>query len=84
MKIHSECKNYISLDCDKGQCALSKLQVRYEDAACPNFVQAPFCGNCAHFGQPNEVGIATCKGMAKESWAFATCSAETCDQYVAK
>ncbi len=81
---HCECKNFISLDCEKGLCALDKGFVPIDgegSQACPRFVAASFCGNCSHFHQPDEHGIGTCKGMEKESWAYATCGASSCQAY---
>ncbi len=81
---HYECKNFVNLDCEKGLCALSKSMLPMDGEgsdACPRFVQAPACGNCANFSDADKYGIGTCKGMAKENWAYATCGASTCEGY---
>lgn len=81
---HFDCKNYIHLDCEKGMCAISKCVVPIEGKgsdACPKFVQAQKCGNCANFGNPDKYGMGTCKGFAKENWAYKTCGAFSCEGY---
>jgi 4-hydroxyphenylacetate decarboxylase small subunit len=84
MMTHFDCKNYIHLDCEKGMCTLTKAYVPVDgegSQACPKFVQAQKCGNCANFADPDKYGIGTCKGMAKENWAYATCGAFACEGY---
>lgn len=81
---HFDCKNYIHLDCEKGMCGITKgiVPISGEGSdACPQFVQAPKCGNCAAFVEPDKYGVGTCKGMAKEYWAYATCGAGSCEGY---
>ena len=81
---HFDCKNYVHLDCEKGMCALSKTIVPIDgegNEACPNFVAAEKCGNCAHFVNPDKHGIGTCTGFAKENWAYSTCGAYGCEKY---
>jgi hypothetical protein len=51
MMTHFDCKNYIHLDCEKGMCTLTKAYVPVDgegSQACPKFVQAQKCGNCAN------------------------------------
>ncbi len=82
---HTDCKNYINLDCEKGICALSKsmLPVDGEGSdACPKFIPAEKCGNCANFSDADKYGIGTCNGMKKTFWAYATCGAGACEGYV--
>ncbi|MCQ2966592.1 MAG: 4-hydroxyphenylacetate decarboxylase small subunit [Alphaproteobacteria bacterium] len=81
---HFDCKNYIHLDCEKGMCALSKMIVPIDGEgsdACPKFILAEKCGNCAFFENPNQYGIGTCKGFEKENWAYNTCGACGCEKY---
>lgn len=78
---HYDCKNYTHLDCEKGMCALAKVIVPITGEgsdACPMFVQAPKCGCCKNFVDPDKYGIGTCKGLEKEDWAYATCGATNC------
>ena len=49
---HCECANYLSLDCEKGMCALDKTIVPIDGEgsdACPRFKEGFLCKNCAHF-----------------------------------
>lgn len=84
---HTDCKNYINLDCEKGMCALSKKMVSIDGEgsdACPNFVRAAKCGCCCNFTDANKYGIGTCKGFTKENWAYATCGAFGCEHFKGK
>lgn len=84
---HIDCKNYIHLDCEKGMCALTKVLLPIDgdgSDACPKFVQAPKCGCCLNFHDPDKYGIGTCKGLSKENWAFASCGAYGCDGFKQK
>lgn len=84
---HVDCKNYISLDCDKGMCALTKGIVPIDGQgsdACPKFVQAPKCGVCKNFCNTDKYGIGTCTGFKKEDWAYAACGAFGCEQFSGK
>lgn len=84
MMKHCDCMNYISLDCEKGQCALSKQLVPIDGEgsdACSKFVQAKKCGVCAHFTDPDTYGIGTCHGFEKENWAYASCGADGCGAF---
>lgn len=81
---HRECINYINLDCEKGMCAIAKVIVPIDgegSEACENFKEAPTCGSCRNFIEPDKYGLGTCKGFEKESWAYGTCGAFTCEQY---
>ncbi|MEG0798639.1 MAG: 4-hydroxyphenylacetate decarboxylase small subunit [Acidaminococcaceae bacterium] len=81
---HVDCKNYINLDCEKGMCALTKMLLPIDGEgsdACGKFVQAPKCSNCSNFVEPDKYGLGTCKGFAKENWAYGTCGAGTCENY---
>jgi 4-hydroxyphenylacetate decarboxylase small subunit len=81
---HYDCKNYINLDCEKGQCALTKSIVPIDGEgsdACPKFSQAEKCGVCKNFADPDKYGVGTCKGFVKENWAYATCGAFACEKF---
>lgn len=81
---HVECKNYIHIDVDKGMCALTKEYVPMDGEgsfACPKFVSMPVCGNCKNFKKPDNYGVGTCQGLAKEDWAYSTCGAQGCEGY---
>ena len=81
---HYDCINYINLDCEKGMCSLDKVIVPIDgegSEGCPRFEEAPKCGNCKNFSQPDKYGIGTCSGYEKENWAYATCGAYACEKY---
>jgi 4-hydroxyphenylacetate decarboxylase small subunit len=81
---HYDCKNYINLDCEKGKCALGKMILPIDgpgSEACPMFKPAEKCGVCKNFHDPDKYGIGTCKGYAKENWAYSTCGAFTCENF---
>ena len=81
---HCDCKNYVNLDCEKGICNVTKTLVMLDgegSATCPRFEEAPKCRNCKNFSNPDKYDIGKCTGFEKEAWAYATCSAYTCERY---
>ena len=67
---HCECANYLSLDCEKGMCALDKTIVPIDGEgsdACPRFKEGFLCKNCAHFTDADKYGIGNCSGFEKEN-----------------
>ena len=71
---HCECANYLSLDCEKGMCALDKVIVPIDGEgsdACPRFKEGFFCRNCTHFANADKYGIGDCSGFEKENWTYA-------------
>ena len=84
---HINCKNYISLDCEKGMCARCKAIVPIDgegSKGCSEFRAADKCGNCKNFSNPDKYGIGTCTGLEKENWSCATMGAFTCSGYKAR
>ena len=66
---HCECANYLSLDCEKGMCALDKTIVPIDGEgsdACPRFKEGFLCKNCAHFTDADKYGIGNCSGFEKK------------------
>lgn len=83
---HNDCKNFITLDCEKGMCAITKVLLPLDgegSGICPNFVPTEKCGNCGHFCNADKYGIGTCKGFEEENWAYATCGGVSCPKYTA-
>lgn len=81
---HSDCRNYNHLDCEKGQCALSKQLVPIDgkgSESCDHFVQAQKCCFCNNFKNEDVHGIGTCTGFEKENWVYASCGALGCSGY---
>lgn len=81
---HIDCMNYNHLDCEKGQCALSKQLIPIDGTgseACDSFVQAQKCGFCKNFKNADVHGIGTCTGLEKENWAYASCGAASCSGF---
>jgi len=84
---HSDCANFLSLDCEKGMCALSKMIVPLDGEgsdACPKFKQGFHCANCVCFKDPDKYGIGTCTGFDKENWTYAQNGSFCCERYVQK
>ena len=60
---HSDCANFLSLDCEKGMCALSKMIVPLDGEgsdACPKFKQGFHCAKLQRLDRadrlPHHVG----------------------------
>lgn len=84
---HIDCMNYICLDCEKGQCALSKQLVPIDgegSESCSSFVQTKKCGFCKNFEKEDDHGIGVCTGFEKENWVYASCGAFGCSGYQAE
>ena len=67
---HCECANYLSLDCEKGMCALDKTIVPIDGEgsdACPRFKEGFLCRNCTHFTDADKYGIGNCSGLRKKT-----------------
>ena len=81
---HCECANYLSLDCEKGMCALDKTIVPIDGEgsdACPRFKEGFLCKNCAHFTDADKYGIGNCSGFEKENWTYALNGSFCCERY---
>lgn len=81
---HTDCKNYINLDCEKGMCAITKSIVPIDgerSEACSNFVMGEKCGFCKNFVNPDKYGVGVCTGFQKENWAYETCGAFGCEHF---
>lgn len=81
---HYECKHFLSLDCEKGMCAVSKQIVPLDGEgsdACPNFTDGALCKFCSKFHDADKHGIGTCCGFEKEAWAYADCGAFSCEKF---
>lgn len=84
---HNDCANFLSLDCEKGMCALTKMIVPLDGEgsdACPNFKEGFHCANCVSFKDPDKYGIGTCAGFEKENWTYAQNGAFCCERYKQK
>lgn len=84
---HQDCANFISLDCEKGMCALSKMIVPLDGEgsdACPNYKKGFHCGNCVCFSNPDKYGIGTCSGFEKENWTYAQNGSFCCEHFKLK
>ena len=82
---HYECRNYLSLDCEKGMCAIDKVMVPMDGEgsdACPRFTDGFLCKFCKNFANADEHGIGTCSGFEKKDWAYADCGAITCENFI--
>jgi 4-hydroxyphenylacetate decarboxylase small subunit len=84
MNNHSDCKNCIPFDVFKGFCKKNNRLVLIDSPVCENFSGAAKCRNCACFANPNSDEIGTCKGLAKEYWAYGDMYAKTCEGYSIK
>lgn len=84
---HSDCANFLNLDCEKGMCALTKTIVPLDGEgsdACPKFKEGFHCANCVSFKDPDKYGIGTCTGFEKENWTYAQNGAFCCEHYKQK
>ena len=82
---HYECRNYLSLDCEKGMCAIDKVMVPMDGEgsdACPRFTDGFLCKFCKNFANADEHGIGTCSGFEKKDLAYADCGAFTCENFI--
>lgn len=82
---HCDCANFLSLDCEKGMCALDKAIVPLDGEgsfACPRFKEGYLCKFCSNFHDPDDHGIGTCTGFEKPEWAYAGCGAFACEHFV--
>ena len=82
---HYECRNYLSLDCEKGMCAIDKVLVPMDGEgsdACPRCTDGFLCKFCKNFANADEHGIGTCSGFEKKDWAYADCGAFTCENFI--
>jgi len=81
---HYECRNYLSLDCEKGMCAIDKAIVPIDGEgsdACPRFTDGFLCKFCKNFANADEHGIGTCSGFEQKDWAYADCGSFTCEKF---
>lgn len=84
---HNDCANFLSLDCEKGMCAIYKKIVPIDGEgsdACSAFALGSHCATCANFSNPDSYGIGTCSGFEKENWTYAQNGAFCCEQYQQK
>ena len=84
---HNDCANFLSLDCEKGMCAIHKMIVPIDGEgsdACDAFAPGFFCATCANFSKSDSYGIGTCSGFEKENWTYAQNGAFCCEQYQQK
>lgn len=81
---HYECRNYLSLDCEKGMCALDKAIVPMDGEgsdACPRFTDGFLCKFCKSFSDADAHGIGCCSGFEKPDWAYADCGSFSCEKF---
>ncbi len=84
---HIDCANFLSLDCEKGMCAINKMIVPIDGEgsdACPRFKKGFHCATCANFSNPDSHGIGSCSGFEKVNWTYAQNGAFCCEHFAQK